>query len=527
MILRPYQRRAIDSLYQWAAGHTGDPVLVLPTGAGKSVIIAALCREAIEAQSECRVVMLTHVRELIEQNAAKLHAVWPEAPLGVYSAGLQSRTVDAVTYAGIQSVCRRPEVLGRVDLCIIDECHLIAPDADTGYRSTITALRSVNPEMRVVGLTATPYRLGQGLLTDGENPLFSGILEPVTIEELIHLGHLAPLRSKLTGTVYDVSGVAKRGGEFAEKELTARVNTSDLNMQVAGEIKAWGEHNDRKSWLLFCSGVAHAQAMAETMSALGVRSYCVTGETPAATRDAILDAFRDGAIRCVTNANVLTTGFDHPALDLIAMLRPTMSPGLYVQMSGRGLRTAEGKTDCLVLDFAGNVATHGPITAVIPPAPGGSGKGESPAKACQQCAELVHLSCMICPHCGHQWEREEPGEKSKARRDDDIMAAQGPQVLEVSEWLVKVHSAPGKTPSLRIDYHADLGGKISEWLCVDHSGFAGSKGRSLADEICRKSGVERCQEIEEQAAKLQAGNPPRAVRWERDGKHKRVTGRAW
>ncbi len=527
MQLRPYQRRAIDALYQWVSTHSGDPVLVLPTGAGKSVIIAALCREAIEAQPECRVLMLTHVRELIEQNAARLRAVWPNAPLGVYSAGLSSRTVDAVTYAGIQSVCRRPEVLGRVDLCVIDECHLVSPDAESSYRATLAALRSVNPEMRVVGLTATPYRLGQGLLTDGENPLFSGILEPVTIEELIHLGHLAPLRSKLTGTVYDTGGVTRRGGEFVESELAARVNTSDLNLQVAGEIKAWGELNERKSWLLFCSGVAHAEAMAEAMIAHGVRTYCVTGETPAATRDAILSGFRDGNVRCVTNANVLTTGFDHPALDLIAMLRPTMSPGLYVQMAGRGLRTAEGKADCLVLDFAGNVATHGPITAVIPPQVGRAGKGEAPAKACPHCAELVHLSCMVCPHCGHEWEREEPGEKVKTRRDDDIMAAQGPQVLEVSEWLVKLHAPAGKIPSIRIDYYSEMGGSVSEWLCVDHGGFAGSKGRSLADEICRRVGVERCQEIESQVEALQAGKPPRAVRWERDGKHKRVTGRAW
>jgi DNA repair protein RadD len=198
-MLRDYQQRAIDQLYAWfEAGNDGNPCLVLPTGAGKSHVVAYLCKDALQNWPETRVLMLTHVKELIEQNAEKMRLHWPGAPLGIYSASMRSRQIgEPITFAGIQSVAKRAREIGFVDLVIIDECHLVNHKDEGGYRMLIEDLRSINPALRIVGLTATPYRLGHGLITD-KPALFDALLEPVGIEELVYKGHLSTLRSKAT-----------------------------------------------------------------------------------------------------------------------------------------------------------------------------------------------------------------------------------------------------------------------------------------------------------------------------------------
>ena len=365
-MLRDYQTRTIDQLYQWfEAGNEGNPCLVLPTGSGKSHIIAALCKDALQSWPETRILMLTHVRELIEQNAEKMRQHWPNAPMGIYSAGLRRKELgEPITFAGIQSVRSKAKQIGHVDLVIIDEAHLVSHKDEGGYRTLLTDLRVINANLRVIGLTASPYRLGHGYITD-KPAIFDALIEPVSIEELIFKGFLCNLRSKLTTTKLEVDGVKKRGGEYIESELQAAVDTDDKNSRVVAEIIKLGA--ERRSWLVFCAGVAHAHHVKDAMVAQGIVAECVTGETPSAERDRMLTDFKAGRIRALTNANVLTTGFDAPGIDLVAMLRPTMSPGLYVQMAGRGLRIAPGKNDCLVLDFAGVVEQHGPITAVRAP----------------------------------------------------------------------------------------------------------------------------------------------------------------
>ena len=198
-MLRNYQKFAIDLLYQWFRDNpTGNPIIEMPTGSGKSWIVAKLCQDALDNWPETRVLMLTHQQELIAQNAEKLRLVWPDAPMGIYSAGLKQRDIDAVTFAGIQSVRNRADELGHTDIAIIDECHLANNDPRGGYRKLLAELTEINPALRVIGLTATPYRLGQGYLTEGKHALFDDILRPTTIEGLVRDGFLAPLRSKAT-----------------------------------------------------------------------------------------------------------------------------------------------------------------------------------------------------------------------------------------------------------------------------------------------------------------------------------------
>lgn len=531
MKLRPYQQRAIDQLYDWfRAGNTGNPCLVLPTGAGKSHIVAALCHDALTNWPETRVLMLTHVKELIEQNAAKLRAHWPGAPMGIYSASVGRKELgEPITFAGIQSIRKRAAELGHVDLVIIDEAHLVSHKDEGGYRDLLRELAAINPALRVVGLTATPYRLGHGLITDGD-ALFDDLIEPVSIEELVQLGYLSRLRSKVTGARLDTTGVHTRGGEFVEAELQRAVNTKDQNERVVREVI--GLAGDRRSWLFFCAGVEHAEAVCDVLRAEGVEAACVTGATPKGERERIIDRFRKGKLRALTNANVLTTGFDHPGVDLIAMLRPTMSPGLYVQMAGRGLRIADGKADCLVLDFAGVVERHGPITAVEPPGRRREGNGEAPVKVCDACAELVHPTVRVCPSCGFEFPAPEP--KKLELRDVDIMGSPPSAVreLHVTEWEWRRHvgRASGKE-SLRVRYYGGMTETVDEYLTIAHEGYAGDKARRKLAHIATAAGaspgVSLAYDLDDIARTMNAAQPPAVVHYTQTGRFAEILKRVW
>lgn len=523
-MLRDYQQRTIDQLYDWLGKNKGNPCLVLPTGAGKSHIVAALCKDALQNWPETRVLMLTHVKELLEQNAEKMRQHWPGAPMGLYSASLRRKHLgEPITFAGIQSIRAKAKEVGWVDLVIIDECHLVSHKDEGSYRTFIEGLKEINDGLRVVGLTATPYRLGHGMITDAP-ALFHGLIDPVSIEELIFKGHLATLRSKATRTKLDVSQVAKRGGEYIESELQAAVDTDLNNEQVVQEVIELA--GDRKSWLFFCAGVDHATHIAATLEAHGIKAGCVTGETPKKERERLIAAFKSGELQALTNANVLTTGFDAPSIDLIVMLRPTMSPSLYVQMAGRGMRPAPGKDDCRVLDFAGVVAQHGPITAVRPPRRKGEGSGEAPMKVCDNCDELVHISVMVCPACGTPF--PPPEAKTFSLRNDDIMGLEGDS-LEVTSWLWREHTSrtSGKE-MLAVTYYGGLSDPpVTEYLTVCHEGYAGEKALTLLTRLAQKSGATLAATLQDTAEALNSAIPPAIVDYRKDGKFYRVLKREW
>lgn len=528
IMLRDYQTRTLDQLYSWfEAGNSGNPCLVLPTGAGKSHIIAALCKDALQQWPETRILMLTHSRELIGQNAEKMRQHWPNAPMGIYSAGLKRKELgEPITFAGIQSVRTKASLIGHVDLVVIDEAHLVSHKDEGGYRTLLADLTAINPNLRIVGLTASPYRLGHGYITD-KPAIFDALIEPVSIEELIYKGYLSTLRSKLTTTKLEVDGVHKRGGEYIEAELQAAVNTKDKNAKVVHEIIKLG--HERKSWLIFCAGVQHAHNIKDALIAQGIVAECVTGDTPSNERDRMLTDFKAGRIQALTNANVLTTGFDAPGIDLIAMLRPTMSPVLYVQMAGRGLRIAPGKTDCLVLDFAGVVEQHGPITAVRPPPKKGDKQGEAPVKVCDNCQEICHLSVRVCPSCGEAF--PEPVKPALKLSHLDIMGLEGID-LEVTAWTWRKHisRASGKE-MLSVSFYGGLSDPpVTEYLAITHDGYAGEKSRRLLAEIAHKAGVTinyGASDLHQLAQQMTEGQPPSCIEFKREGKYFTVMKRTW
>jgi len=530
-MLRDYQQRTIDQLYYWfEAGNAGNPCLVLPTGAGKSHIVAALCKDAVQTWPETRILMLTHVKELIEQNAEKMRHHWPDAPLGIYSASVGRKDLgEPITFAGIQSVRKKAQQIGHIDLVLIDECHLVNHKDEGGYRGLLADLKAINPALRVVGLTATPYRLGHGYITD-KPAIFDALIDPVRIEELIFKGYLATLRSKVTQTNLDITGVKKRGGEYIEAELQAAVNKADKNAKVVSEVIALA--GERKAWLFFCAGVAHSEAIATELNAQGITAASITGETPKAERERLIEEFKAGKIRALTNANVLTTGFDYPDIDLIAMLRPTMSASLYMQMAGRGLRPKSHIDHCLVLDFAGVVATHGPITAVQPPKKAGEGNGEAPVKVCDSCGELVHLAARQCPACGAEF--PEPERKPLKLCADDIMGLEGIEMPVRAWWWKKHTSRVSGKEMLAVTYYPDglSDQAVTEYLPILHEGYAGHKALMQLLTMARHANADIDTSKDAWFASslvlsLNESKAPEMVKYKRDGKFFRVMERRW
>lgn len=474
LILRDYQTAAIDGLYQYWAGRRGDnPIIVAPTGAGKSLIIAKLIEDALSFPGT-RILMLTHVAELLMQNAEELVSMLPGVDLGFYSASIGQKRLDRqVTFAGIQSIWEKAEVMiPPPDLVLIDEAHLVPKNTTTRYGKFLADLKECNPAVKVVGLTATPYRLDSGYLHKGKGALFDGIAYDIPVGMLMDQGYLAPLVSKGAKSKIDLTNVGMRGGEFIESQLATAASDPELVKATVREIVQFGE--DRRSWLVFASGVNHAEMIREEMATHGIAAEVVTGADNKTDRQRRIDDFKSFRLRCLINVNVLTTGFNHRATDLVAMVRATASAGLYVQMAGRGTRTADGKDDCLLLDFGGNVERHGFIDAVrVRDKTQGSGKGQAPVKECPECQEIVAAGLRYCP-CGFKFPDPELSHDNKAY-DGAVMSSQ-----VVSEWVdvdrveYDRHSKPGKPDSIRVTYRCGMR-DVREWLCPDHGGYAASR----------------------------------------------------
>lgn len=523
--LREYQSRAVAMTFDWLRDHDGNALLSLPTGAGKSVIIAEFCRQAIQGWPGTRILMLVSIQELVQQNAEKMRAVWPNCPIGIYSAALRRREIDALTFASIQSIHQKADLVGHIDIVIIDEAHLVGHKDEGIYRDLLRALTEINPSLRVVGLTATEYRLGFGKITDKPAIFDEPIIKPVTIEELQSLGFLAHLRSKMTVAKLDTEGVHKRGGEFIESELQAHVDVEEKTFAIVDEVIERAE--GRRSWLFFCAGVKHAEHVRDALRNRGITAEMVTGETPNGERDDILRRFKSGSVRAVTNVNVLSTGFDHSGIDMIALLRDSMSPGLFYQQVGRGFRIKPQGGDCLVLDFCGLIARHGPVTSLRIPTKAGEGDGIPPSKSCSECGEICATAARVCPACGHPL--PEPKKEELALRNDDIMGRE-PSDMEVDQWSWSVQrSRKTDLPMIVVTYYGKIGtSPIKEFLCLWHEGFAQQKAQARLRELAKGCHVP-WEELQGDDAtqRMERAYPPRLVKYKMEGKYPRIVGQEW
>lgn len=487
MKLRPYQKEAVEAVYRHLRQRDDNPVVVIPTAGGKTPVLATICHDAIERWGG-RVLVVSHVKELLEQAVDKLRQVAPSLPVGVYSAGLRRRdTEHRVIVAGIQSIYRRACELDTFDLIIVDEAHLIPTDGDGMYRQFLADARVINPHVRVVGLTATPYRLDSGPICSADHFL-NAICYEVGIRELIRDGYLCPLISKSGSAKVDTSSLHVRGGEFVADEVEHLMDQDALVEAACREVVQYTA--DRHACLIFASGVKHGQHIARILhDAHGIECGFVCGDTPAAEREQLLARFRRTAsnelfapepLKYLCNVNVLTTGFDAPNIDCVVLLRPTMSPGLYYQMVGRGFRLHPGKTDCLVLDFGGNVVRHGPVDQIKVKERKSGGNGDAPAKECPECHSVVAAAYTTCPDCGYVFPPPDRHQHDATATEAGVLSGQVTTTrYAVSDVFYSVHIKRGAGDdaprTMRVDYKVGWHDYKSEWVCFEHTGYARQK----------------------------------------------------
>jgi DNA repair protein RadD len=481
---RWYQSGSNSAVWNYLCNDQGNPLVVLPTGAGKSLVIALLIEQA--RKFDGRVIVLQHRKELIEQNAAELRELIPSVDIGIYSAGLKSRqTSHDVLMAGIQSIYKKAADIGERHLIIIDEAHLVSEKDESMYGQFIGEVRALNPKCRVTGLTATPFRTGEGPLC-GRTKLFQRIVYEAFTGDLIEQGFLCPITNKPAEAEVDTERIKTRGGEFIESDMQSVFGMVD-NVKAAC-LETVDKCHDRKSVLVFTSGVKHAEDVVRILEELtGERVGVVTGETLPIERSGILSDFKSQELRWLVNCDVLTTGFNAKSVDAIAIMRATMSPGLFAQIVGRGLRLHPGKTNCLILDFGENIKRHGSIDdrnfgraseekrGQAARAAALNGRG----KPCPACGLDVASNVRAC-ECGFIFPVNHEGSSDGSSQ---LTGQTPPEVWTVvsASWAKHTkRGEPDAPPTLRIDYECRpvdsenglLKTKNSEWVCIEHEGFA-------------------------------------------------------
>ena len=493
IVPRPYQSEAVEAVYEHLRTKDNNPCVVLPTGTGKSLVLAQIAKDSVEKWNG-RVLILAHVKELLEQNADKIRKLGPELKIGIYSAGLRSRdTTEQVIVAGIQSVYNKACELDAFDLVVVDEAHAISSEGDGMYRTFLADMKVINPHVRVIGLTATPFRLKGGLICKPEN-ILNEICYEAGLKEMIQQGYLSPLISRAGRAEANLANLHIRGGEFISDEVAAAMDNDALVTSACREIVELTR--DRKSVLIFTASVDHCKHVAEKIQAFsGKECAIVTGDTSPAERAEIIARFKGEFIpadlfgtpkpplKFLANVNVLTTGFDAPNTDCVVMLRPTNSPGLLIQCAGRGTRLSPetGKSSCLFLDYGGNILRHGPLDMIKVKEPGSGKGGDAPAKKCPQCLALIHAGYTACPECGYVFPPKENNDKmTQTASSAGVISGQVDYTdYEVLDVYYCVHEKRGADPdapkTMRVDYQVGFNEFKSEWVCPEHTGYARGK----------------------------------------------------
>lgn len=409
---RQYQLDAVNSIFNYWSnnGNKGNPCIVMPVGSGKSLTMAHFVKTCFDkfGSKMSKILIMTHVKELIEQDYQAVIDYWNGADIGIYSASLKSKNVkNKIVCCGVQSVANSYADFGKVNCLVIDECHLVPVKQETTYRKVIAGLKAINPKLKVIGFTGTPFRLDCGVIT--ENGIFDDIVYNMCtvdkFEWLIENKFLCDAVPKRPDFQIDVSGVKTRGGEYIEKELQNAVDKEEVTRLALTESIKLAE--DRKHWLIFCTGVEHANHVSEFLNEHDVPCTVISGDLDMKTRQERIADFKSGKYRAVANVNVLSTGFNFPDIDCLIMLRPTQSVSLYIQACGRGIRYSPNKENCLVLDFAGNVARLGCINDPVPmrkKKEKHDGEcGQAPVKVCPKCHTYVSASATVCPCCAYEF----------------------------------------------------------------------------------------------------------------------------
>ena len=504
--LRPYQQEAVDATLNHFRKSDESAVIVLPTGAGKSLVIAELARLARR-----KILVLTHVKELVEQNHAKYQSYGLSG--GIFAAGLKRKeNHHQVTFASVQSVAANlDQFRDEYSLVIIDECHRVSGEETSQYQRIIELLRQQNDSLKVLGLTATPYRLAMGWIyryhyrgfvrgtDDEQDKPFRHCIYELPLSYMINRGYLT--RPELVNAAvaqYDFSTLTQdRFGEYAEKDVNQLLSKHQrVTRAIIEQVMEMAA--ERQGVMIFAATVQHAQEIAGYLPEQ--ETALVTGATDLRDRDRLIQRFKQRQLKYLVNVSVLTTGFDAPHVDLIAILRPTQSVSLYQQIVGRGLRLDEGKQDCLVIDYAGNhVNLHHPEVGEPKPNPDSEpvqvfcpgcgfanifwGKTDSDGRVvehygrrCQGLLESIEddagrpqqcdyrFRFKECPHCGGENDiaARNCGHCHQAIIDPDDQLRDALKLKDAMVIRCAGISLAGEGQKLRITYHGEDGEELRE-----------------------------------------------------------------
>ena len=438
MELRHYQEAAIEATFDWLHTQNTYPLIVLPTGSGKTIVFANIIKKLFDHNEGCRVLILAHRQELITQARDKLLSVWPCAPCGILAASIKEFDSHApIVIASRDTIAsqKRLDQAGHFDYIIVDEAHHVGPDKSSRYRKIFDHFESsqyVAP--RIFGVTATPYRMGQGFIYGLDDHFFGGISYQIGIPQLIKEGYLCRLSAFKVDdqAVIDASTarVKFKGGDYRESDLEKLAMEDQTMLAIIDDWIEKAYSQGRLSSVFFCVTVAHANKMCMFLRHAGIEAAVITAETPSEIREKILEDFEDGVINALCNVAVLTEGWDAPRTDCIALLRPTKSLGLYVQICGRGMRTWGDKENCMLLDYGENMDRHGCIDRAKPSRP--PKEDEQKIWICNAVTSTGHLCLAVndwvdtqCIECGADkpiTEERSPDRKEREAATDRVAA---------------------------------------------------------------------------------------------------------
>jgi len=473
-MLRKYQQKCLEAI--WGGFRKGNPLVCIPTGGGKSHVIAGLCEKAIVEFPDTHILMLVHRKELLEQNANKLAHLLP-FPISFYCAGMNRKELGQVTFASVQSLAKFKGELPPFEIVIVDECHRI-PLADFGeYRKIISRLK----DSAVVGFTATPYRMGGGKIY-GEDLLFTELTYEVGIDYLIGEKYLSPVvgYQRKKGTAL-LDGIPKSStGDYVKGKLQDAYSVDGITSSAVADLLE--KAHDRRSIMIFSAGVEHAHMIVSELKTAGEESCAViTGTTEKQLRHNLIDQFKTSQLRILVNMGVFTEGFDAPKMDCVALMVSTLSLVKYLQMVGRGMRVDKCKTDCLLLDYGENIVRHGEVNNIVPPSKGRETQPKT-TRICPMCELAYPNNLWTCPSCGYEIPR---GESFLRAKHTTTAANVAPLVdregfYSYSPVGITFHEGQkeGKPPYIKVTYlHPSGYRSASVFLCPEHGGYAARKTR--------------------------------------------------
>jgi len=415
---------------------------------------------------KAKVLVISHVSEILKQNFEAIKKQIDFVDIGLYSAGLGKKTVNQVTIAGIQSVRKKVYLFGGFDIVLVDEAQSVSFDKNSVYRKFLDELNK-----RTVGLTATPFRLKGGYLHTGIDAYFHSIVYEIGMKFLIKEGKLSEIRTKKTKNTLNASKIKKQAGDFVVKDLASAFDRVEITRNIVQELLKY--KNQRKKWLGFGIDIKHVENITDELNRNGINSRFIHSKMKNRKIKENIRAYRAREFQVLTSVAMVTTGFDVADIDLVFCLRPTASPVLHVQIPGRGMRVFPGKTDCLYLDFAGNLKRNGPLDApFVNDESLKKKKGEALMKECPVCFELVAVAVKICPDCGEEFKFKH--HLTAAAASIDVMTVDSWH--KINKINYKVLKNRNNIFYLQVEYQCGLR-RFTEPVCFEHTGYPQLKAR--------------------------------------------------